>query len=74
MFELKTDLMNGIADYRSLLRDLDGCLSRLIDAEEDLQRYLQRLARLESWLDPRRLLGRLHTLFEHVEIRPPIAH
>ena len=58
MPELKTELLSGIADFRSLLHNLDGCLSRLVSAEEQLQKELQRIPRFENW-EPRRLLARL---------------
>jgi hypothetical protein len=59
MAELKMELMSGIADFRSVLHDLDDCLARLISAEDALQRNVQRLARLESWLNPRRVTQRV---------------
>lgn len=62
MAELKMELMSGIADFRSVLQNLDDCLARLVRAEDDLQREVQRLARLEGWLDLRRFMPRLRAM------------
>ena len=74
MSELKTELMSGIADFQAGLKELDGCLARLIRAEDDLQRDLQRLAQIERRLNPLRLIVRLRALAARVEMYLPLAH
>ncbi|HLG86506.1 MAG TPA: hypothetical protein VKZ79_04850 [Alphaproteobacteria bacterium] len=74
MSELKAELMSGVADFQAELKKLDSCLARLIRAEEDLQRDLRRLARLERRLDPRRLVARLQVFAARVEMHLPLAH
>ena len=74
MPELKKELLNGIADFRSVLHDLDGCIARIVDAEDDLQRSVQRLARIERRLDPRRLIARLQALAARMQMRLHLAH
>ena len=74
MSELKRELMGDVADFHSILSELDGCLARLVQAEENLQRSLQQIARIESWLDPRRLIARLRMLAARMEVHLPLAH
>jgi hypothetical protein len=73
MPELKAELMSGVADFQSELKTLDSCLARLIRAEENLQRDLRRLARLERWLDPRCLAARVQLFVARWETRLPAA-
>lgn len=62
MAELQMELMSGVADFKSVLHDLDACLARLVSAEDDLQREVGRLERLEAWLNPRRFVTRLRAM------------
>jgi hypothetical protein len=73
MSELKIELLSGIADFRSVLQDLDGCLARLVSAEDELQRELKRIPRFENWFEPRLLLARLRMLTSRGHLLPSMG-